>query len=127
MSVEQQVMAADRGFAAAVATARGVDRARVWAEWFAPEGRQLLPGQVIAGCAAVAALMTPFFADSASSLEWTPDQGGGDGDRGWTSGRYVSRTADGVSEGRYLTVWVKVDGAWKVDVDTGIPDPVAAD
>jgi hypothetical protein len=67
--------------------------------------------------------MTPFFAEEANGLAWAPDRGAGDGDRGWTSGRYVSRGAGETHEGRYLTVWVRVDGRWLVDVDTGVPDP----
>jgi hypothetical protein len=67
--------------------------------------------------------MTPFFSDPDAALEWAPDQGGADGGRGWTSGRYASRTAAGLAAGRYLTVWVKMDGEWRVDVDTGVPDP----
>ena len=116
-------MAADRRFAADVAAAAGAERARAWADWFTPDGRQLVPGRVVAGREEIRALMTPFFAEPGASLAWAPDQGGGEGDRGWTSGRYVSHTGGGIREGRYLTVWVRVGERWLVDGDTGVPDP----
>lgn len=121
-SVRDKLLAADRRFAADVAAAAGAARAQAWAGWFASDGRQLVPGRVVVGREAVHDLMEPFFADPANSLAWSPDQGGGAGDRGWTSGRYVSRTGGSESEGRYLTVWVRIDGRWQVDVDTGVPD-----
>jgi len=126
-NVSAQLLAADRAFASAVAAAAGADRTAVWAHWFAADGRQLVPGGVVAGHRDIADLMGPAFADPAASLAWEPDLAGGGGDWGWTSGRYVSRQpgADGpvVTGGRYLTVWHRqADGAWKVAVDTGVPD-----
>ena len=49
------------------------------------------------------------------------------GDMGWTSGRYESRRSgpegDTLQHGRYLTIWRRqADGAWKVALDTGVPD-----
>lgn len=122
-----ELLAADRAFAAAVAAAPGPRRTAVWTGWFAPDGRQLMPGAVVVGHDDIAALMGPAFADPAASLTWEPDQAGGGDDWGWTSGRYVNRRTgpDGpvTSEGRYLTVWQRQgDGAWKVAVDTGVPD-----
>ena len=121
------LMDADRRFAADVAAARGDERARTWAWWFAPSGRQLVPAAVVTGPSDILALMAPAFADPGFSLTWAPDLADGAGAWGWTSGRYVSTRpgADGpVSrEGRYLTVWQRQpDGAWKVAVDTGVPD-----
>ena len=116
-------MEADRRFAAEVAAATGTDRARVWAEWFAPNGRQIVPASVVKGRKAIAKLMAGAFANPEYHLSWEPDQGGD----GWTSGRYtsVSPGADGpvTTEGRYLTVWVVTEEGWKVAVDTGVPDP----
>lgn len=125
--VPAQLMAADRAFAAAVAAATGTDRAAVWADWFAPDGRQLLPGAVVTGHEDIQGLMTSSFADPEATLTWEPDLADGAGDWGWTSGRYVSRRPGPdepiVKGGRYLTVWRRDDrGAWKVAVDTGVPD-----
>lgn len=121
------LMDADRRFAAEVAAALGGERARIWAGWFAPSGRQLVPAAVVTGPTDILALMEPAFADPGFSLTWTPDLADGAGAWGWTSGRYVS-TRPGpegpvAREGRYLTVWQRQpDGAWKVAVDTGVPD-----
>ena len=61
---------------------------------------------------------------------WGPDMATAspDGQLGWTSGRYENwrQGPDGIvtSEGRYLTLWARqADGTWKVDLDTGVPDP----
>jgi ketosteroid isomerase-like protein len=123
----EELKAADRRFAAAVAAARGADRADAWTAWFAVDGCQIVPGAVVSGHAAIRELMAPAFADTTFALRWEPDLAEGTADRGWTSGRYVSirRGADGPvrREGRYLTCWRRVaDGSWKVAVDTGVPD-----
>jgi uncharacterized protein (TIGR02246 family) len=124
----QSLLQTDRDFAAAVADAAPAERAAVWASWFAADGRQLIPGRVVEGREAVAALMAPVFADTAYTLHWEPDHAeiGGGGDLGWTTGRYRSR-AGGDSRartGRYLTIWRRTpDGAWRVALDTGTPDP----
>lgn len=122
-----ELLAADRAFAAEVAAAAGAERARIWAGWFAADGRQLVPRTVVTGPADILGLMAPVFADSASSLAWAPDLAAGSGGWGWTSGRYRSTRPgpDGPAprEGRYLTVWRRQpDGAWKVAMDTGVPD-----
>ena len=125
--IQQQLLAADRRFAAEVAAAEGGERARIWAGWFAPDGRQLVPAAVVTGPAAILGLMAPAFADPGFSLLWDPDLAAGTDPWGWTSGRYVSTrpSAEGpvTREGRYLTVWQRQpDGTWKVAVDTGVPD-----
>ncbi len=125
--IAEQLMDADRRFAAEVAAAQGGERARIWAGWFAPTGRQLVPAAVVNGPAEILALMEPAFADPGFALAWDPDLADGEGAWGWTSGRYVS-TRPGpegpiAREGRYLTVWQRQnDGSWKVAVDTGVPD-----
>lgn len=126
-AVHDQLLAADRRFAAEVATAQGGERARIWAGWFAPDGRQLVPAAVVTGPADILGLMEPAFADPGFSLLWDPDLAAGADQWGWTSGRYVStRPGPGgpvTREGRYLTVWQRQpDGGWKVAVDTGVPD-----
>jgi ketosteroid isomerase-like protein len=122
-------MAADRRFAAEVAAADPADRGAVWAGWFAPDGRQIVPGTVVTGHETITALMDGAFTSPGFALEWDPDTAAAspDGQLGWTSGRYVSRgigpEGEVVTEGRYLTIWRRLpDGAWKVDLDTGVPD-----
>jgi ketosteroid isomerase-like protein len=122
-------MEEDRRFAAEVAAAAPADRGQVWAAWFSPAGRQILPGAVVQGARSIAALMGPAFATPGYSLTWEPDLASADaaGDLGWTSGRYESR-GEGpegpiLEHGRYLTIWQRQpDGRWKVAVDTGVPD-----
>jgi hypothetical protein len=127
--LEAEFMAADRQFAAEVATAGPEARATVWAGWFAGDGRQLIPRQVVQGSAKITDLMGPAFATPGYSLQWEPDLASvsAAGDLGWTSGRYVSSHAgpEGpvTTEGRYLTVWRRQpDGLLKVELDTGVPD-----
>lgn len=122
-------MAADRRFAAEVDTAATSDRARIWANWFAPDGRQIVPRRVVQGQGSIAEMMAGAFDTPGFRLTWDPDQAvvSAAGDLGWTSGRYQT-TSQGpqgpvTSEGRYLTIWRRqADGGLKVDLDTGVPD-----
>jgi uncharacterized protein (TIGR02246 family) len=126
---ETEFMAADRRFAAEVDTAAADDRARIWATWFAPDGRQIVPGRVVQGQSSIAEMMAGAFGTPGYSLAWEPDRAvvSTAGDLGWTSGRYQS-TSPGPQEpatsaGRYLTIWRRqADGTLKVDLDTGVPD-----
>lgn len=124
-----ELMAADRSFAAEVAAAAPAERAAVWAGWFAPDGRQVVPGAVVQGAESIVALMKGAFTAPGYSLEWDPDSAtaSADGTLGWTTGRYVNRREGPggrvESEGRYLSLWKRMpDGSWKVDLDTGVPD-----
>jgi uncharacterized protein DUF4440 len=58
-------------------------------------------------------------------VDWAPETGSvsADGTLAWTEGHF-SRTGPGVSiTGRYLTVWVKENGSWKLRADLGNTDP----
>lgn len=123
------LLEADRAFAAEVAAADPADRGKVWASWFSPSGRQIIPDRVVEGQQAIADLMTPGLATPGYTLTWEPDMGGmsAAGDFGWTSGRYESRQAgpegDLATFGRYLTIWERQpDATWKAVLDTGVPD-----
>lgn len=68
-----------------------------------------------------------FFAEGGPAIRWTPTAGGaaGSGDLAWTTGawRLERRGVDGrplVSEGRYLTVWLRDAGRWRVALDCGL-------
>jgi len=122
-------MQADREFAAQVAAEQGPRRTAVWTRWFTVGGKQIVSGQVVTGAEAITELMAPAFDDPDYTLSWEPDlaQASIDGTLGWTSGRYVSRSAgpEGPEEkyGRYLTLWQRLpDGSWRVSLDTGVPD-----
>jgi len=65
-------------------------------------------------------------------LEWEPQEGqvARSGELGWTWGNYVFSYKDSAGElkksyGKYLNVWKKQDGQWRVLVDMGnnSPDP----
>jgi len=59
--------------------------------------------------------------DPKVTVDWAPETGSvsADGTLGWTEGHF-SRTGPGVSiTGRYLTVWVKENGSWKLRADLG--------
>jgi len=125
----EELKEADRQFAKEVAAASATDRGRVWAAWFSPEGRQLLPGKLVEGRPSITDLMGPAFASGAFMLTWEPDLASASaaGDMGWTSGRYESRggtdSGAAVQTGRYLTIWERqTDGTWKIALDTGVPD-----
>ena len=68
-----------------------------------------------------------FFAEDGPTIRWAPTAGGAaaSGDLAWTTGRYrlERRGQDGkpvASEGRYLTVWVRDAGDWRVALDCGL-------
>ena len=67
------------------------------------------------------------------TLQWQPlgAQMGPSGDMGWTYGHYdgISKDNNGneiKTSGRYITVWKKVNGKWKVSLDASADEPPAA-
>ena len=121
-------MAADRQFAADV-DREGID---AWVRWIAADGAQLIPGRIVRGSADIRALMSPLLTNPRMKLYWEPDTASvaASGDFGYTIGhsRTVRRNDDGtttvVQTGRYVTLWRRQpDGSWKVELDTGHPDP----
>jgi ketosteroid isomerase-like protein len=61
-------------------------------------------------------------------IEWRATDAGvaSSGDLGYTVGTYTMNMNDAAGkpmtiDGHYVTIWKKVDGAWKVAVDTGGP------
>lgn len=125
---EAELLAADRQFASDIAAASPGDRAAVWASWFEDEGVQVITGQIIQGQTSITALMAPAFTTPGFMLAWDPDlaRSAVDGTLGLTSGRFESRSLaegqDVINHGRYVTVWKKVEGQWRVTLDTGTPD-----
>lgn len=65
-----------------------------------------------------------------SVLEWEPQDGqvAQSGEWGWTWGKYIFSFKDSAGElkksyGKYLNVWQKQDGKWRVLVDMGNTSP----
>lgn len=124
------VMQADRDFNDAAA-ARGIEG---WLAFFAADGRQIGPGEVVQGFPAIREYMGPFFADGTRRLNWSPDDAmvSQDGTLAFTTGRYTSTFRDSTGaehprgQGRYVTIWRREkDNSWKVVLDIGNPDPPA--
>lgn len=60
------------------------------------------------------------------TLRWSPESGkvSSSGDMGYTWGRYSNEYIDAqrkrvVEKGKYLNIWVKENGQWKVAIDMG--------
>ena len=122
----QVLLEADRAFARATAERR----AEGWVSFFADDGAQLVPGSEVRGLDAIRELMGPAFADTSFILSWEPTRAdiAASGDLGYTIGRYKSHRLgpDGLPverTGTYVSMWRRgTDGAWKVVLDTGVPD-----
>lgn len=126
----ESVMQADRDFNDATAR-EGIEG---WVRHFAPDGRQIGPGEMPTGHDAIRAYMGPFF-DGTRRLTWDPDHAevSDDGTMGWTTGRYTSALIDsnGVEtprgKGRYVSIWRReAGGPWRLVCDLGNPDPPPA-
>jgi len=119
------LMQADRDFAKATA-AKGVDG---WMEFMAPNA-VLLGAEPIVGLDQIRAAMTKELATPNSHIVWEPTKAEfiGNGDTGYTIGRFEHRRTDHegkiqIRKGTYMTTWQKQkDGSWKVVGDIGSPD-----
>ena len=117
---EQAIRDAD---AAMLRAARAGDAA-AFADAFAPDGRFLFP---YAPAAEGRAAIRERFAENASTpgfdVRWTTRlvEVSEAGDLAWTTGRYTlaMETPDGPvrDEGKFLSVWEKVGGEWKLAAD----------
>ncbi len=120
----EPLMQADRDFAKATAE-KGVDG---WMAYMAP-GAVLLGTEPKVGPDRIRATMTEELQPGAH-LTWEPTKAGfiGDGDVGYTLGRFEFRATDKQGKttsfkGTYMTTWQKQkDGTWKVIGDIGTPD-----
>jgi ketosteroid isomerase-like protein len=112
--VADELLAADRGFAAAAA---GTDTATAIAAMFHDDVIMPLPDATFAHGreAAVAALRANPF-NTASRAEWAPVRAGisADGRHGFTFGYMTIRGADGAARhAKYLTYWVRTPAGWR--------------
>jgi hypothetical protein len=61
------------------------------------------------------------FLNPGFTLSWTPThaEAARNGSMGYTYGAYEARSGTDVSRGMYLTIWRRINGHWKVVMDTG--------
>lgn len=124
-TIREEVMAADRGFAAATAAARLTG----WMSYYAPDAARLTMGQTATrGLDSIRAADARLFADPAYELRWEPVDGGAfaDGRHAFTTGtsEFVHTDDTGTEtvtyRGVYVTFWRREpDGRWLVVLDTG--------
>lgn len=126
-ALENELMEADRAFAAATAE-RGLEG---WVSFFAEDAARVeIQGRIIRGLAGIRDYDGELLDDPTRSLAWDPTDAGvfGDGTVGFTRGRYelIDKTAQEsealLSSGSYLTIWQRGEAGWKVLLDTGVPD-----
>ena len=128
--LQDQLFAADRAFAHAVADSGAPAlNARLASDVARPGNGGLL---LLRGKVPVAADMSSLFADPSQIVTWEPTDAVAYTDRvtGVTVGRYAavrrSTRTDTLARGRYLTLWRREsDGRWKIMLDTGWPDAPA--
>lgn len=124
-AVEDELMAADRAFAADTAE-RGIDG---WMAWMAPDAARTpqIGGELVGGAAAIRALDEPNFAREDVRLIWEPTSAHAydGGHMGLTTGRYeLVSVPDGavMGTGHYVSVWRRGPDGWRVIFDTGAPE-----
>jgi hypothetical protein len=119
LASDNDVMAADRAF-----SALSVEKGIPYAFWFSSAKTARLYGEH-GGPAIGKAAAAPKADASGPKLTWAPTAGAvsADGKMGWTDGTWKLVDAKtGTDTGHYVTVWVKEDGAWKVQADIGTTD-----
>jgi hypothetical protein len=117
-AVDNDVMVADRAF-----SALSVEKGVPYAFWFYASRTARLYGEH-GGPRIGKAATAPKPDTSGPKLTWAPTAGAvsADGKMGWTDGAWTLAGKDGTDTGHYVTVWVKEDGAWKVQADIGTTD-----
>jgi ketosteroid isomerase-like protein len=128
-ALRKSLLQADLDFAHEVAL-RGTE---AWVAAFAPDGAMFVDGDgAVRGSerirAAMAALGDPRHAPGKVQLRWTPlgAEVSRDGTLGWTYGNAVVISATSQEKLKYVTVWRREAGAWKVVADmgnSGLADP----
>lgn len=111
-----------------LAAAAAKDAAAV-AAFFAPDGRSMLDNAPAAvGTAAIAEAWGAMLQAPGATLTWTPTliRVANAGDLAYDLGTYTF-SFDGpdgrvTDTGKYVTVWTKVDGQWKIAADIGNSD-----
>ena len=110
--------------------ARSTASADTFASFVAPDGTIAVSGAPgIKGPAAIRAAFEPMMKAPGFALTWqaTRAEVSASGDLGYTAGNYTlkTRTPSGIpvtENGKFQTVWTKIDGAWKVLEDSVTSD-----
>ncbi len=120
--LEQSLMDADRAFDKATLE-RGLDG---WMSFFADDARMNAPGGEVKGKAALREVYAKMFARKEFSIRWQPlhAESSKDGTLGYTYGQAQTSFRNDAGEiqkrdGRYITVWRREAGGWKVVSDLG--------
>jgi ketosteroid isomerase-like protein len=122
------LMQLDREFDEAVARGGSV----AWASYFAEDGVLLPMGSnIVMGRKAIQEHMSQSFSDPKFKLRWEPLAADVSKDIGYTYGLYrAERPGDdgkvATSHGKYVTIWKKQRGEWKIVLDAGNPSPAPA-
>jgi uncharacterized protein DUF4440 len=119
LAADNEVMAADRAF-----SALSVEKGVPYAFWFCSSATTRQYGEHGGPQIGRAAAAPKQVHDTVNVLSWAPTAGAvsSDGKMGWTDGAWKQVTPKGTTSGHYVTVWVKQDGAWKMQVDIGNTD-----
>ncbi|MEZ5399620.1 MAG: DUF4440 domain-containing protein [Bryobacteraceae bacterium] len=102
-----------------------------WVSFFAADGKMVRGnGEIVSGHTAIGKSMSALFSAKDTSLRWSPEfaEASKSGDLGYTVGssRFRRRGTEGKlveSAGRYVTIWRKTGGRWKVALDIGASGP----
>ncbi len=118
-AADNDVMAADRAF-----SALSVEKGVPYAFWFYSSATTRQYGAHSGPRIGRDAAAPKPVHDTINVLSWAPVAGAvsADGKMGWTDGVWKQTSAKGTATGHYVTVWVKQDGAWKMQVDIGNTD-----
>ena len=118
-ATDNEVMAADRAF-----SALSVEKGVPYAFWFYSGKTTRQYGEHGGPQIGRDAKAPKEIHSTTVVLSWAPVAGAvsADGEMGWTDGTWKQTSAKGTATGHYVTVWVKEDGAWKMQVDIGNTD-----
>ena len=118
-AADNEVMAADRAF-----SALSVEKGVPYAFWFYSGKTTRQYGEHGGPQIGRDAKAPKEIHSTTDVLSWAPVAGAvsADGEMGWTDGTWKQTSAKGTATGHYVTVWVKEDGAWKMQVDIGNTD-----
>jgi hypothetical protein len=116
LAADNDVMAADRAF-----SALSVEKGVPYAFWFYSGKTTRQYGEHGGPQIGREAKAPKEIHSTTNVLSWAPVAGAvsADGKMGWTDGTWKQMTPKGTQTGHYVTVWVKEDGAWKMQVDIG--------
>lgn len=121
---ELELLQLESRFAADTAQRGGA----AFADWFAPDGIILPNGKAaLIGRSTIASHSR--WDPHQYQLTWTPDGArlNPGGESGFTWGHYIGRSHDAAGEpvqreGRYITLWKRLNGQWKVALDASADD-----